>query len=396
MAQDDPTAGFAAPLVENLWTSSNDLFLPAGFSSLAVDQPLRSHSIEQRLSSRTASLRGASIPQPAPQISSSPWDIPSPIQAMPLRYSDAVLPLPQPFPFSPNHPTPPVPLLPTPPKPQQTSDPILGAKKPPKSHATFEPAPFFETAPAAPQGTKKKKAAAAAAVPSLTAVPSPLPAHHVPIPSIPTAPAPQGPALHALTPVHHFAVSGPGLGTDDPSHWMASPPAAEAHKPYKPGIPAGHASPQPPHAKAKPAFNAAQLRAVATTMSNIREGLTHFCPIALSQDGHQTLEFQRLEFLGDSYLAFTLTLQMFDTPLMRFASPHMLTVMRTSMVKNEHLADTFRALELNKVLPAVINQKTMADVVEAAIGELTKGGHAEALALREDLISLIATLSFRI
>ena len=136
-----------------------------------------------------------------------------------------------------------------------------------------------------------------------------------------------------------------------------------------------------------------------TALAVIRARLQALAPVATTADPADA-EFQRLEFLGDAHLQLAVTEALMDTVLLGFASPHTLTTERAKMISNAHLATVFEALQLDTVTrtPRDASIKAKADTMEAAIGELSLGQHArrdEALELRKQLISLIATLSFK-
>eukprot|EP01102_Stenamoeba_stenopodia_P009881 TRINITY_DN292_c0_g1_i1.p1 TRINITY_DN292_c0_g1~~TRINITY_DN292_c0_g1_i1.p1 ORF type:complete len:259 (-),score=55.82 TRINITY_DN292_c0_g1_i1:68-844(-) len=86
-------------------------------------------------------------------------------------------------------------------------------------------------------------------------------------------------------------------------------------------------------------------------------------------------EFEILEFYGDAVLyervsSFLMTSR-------RFMSPHLLTTIRTEVVRNANLARVYDALHLQILLDeheALQDEKDKADVVESIIGELSEAG----------------------
>jgi dsRNA-specific ribonuclease len=137
------------------------------------------------------------------------------------------------------------------------------------------------------------------------------------------------------------------------------------------------------------------MRSMHAAIPAIRARLQELAPVATTA-GPADAEFQRLEFYGDAYLKLAVSEALMATTLVGFASPHMLTTMRIKMISNAHLALVYDVLELSKAMPGGEPRevKAKADVLEAAIGELSRNKSGEAMKLREELISLIATLSF--
>eukprot|EP01121_Diplochlamys_sp_Union-15-3_P004737 TRINITY_DN14943_c0_g1_i1.p1 TRINITY_DN14943_c0_g1~~TRINITY_DN14943_c0_g1_i1.p1 ORF type:complete len:349 (-),score=53.55 TRINITY_DN14943_c0_g1_i1:207-1253(-) len=83
--------------------------------------------------------------------------------------------------------------------------------------------------------------------------------------------------------------------------------------------------------------------------------------------------FEVLEFYGDSFLLERISSFIMQTR--RFMNPHLMTVLRSSIVQNKNLAVVFDNLNLGQLLPpetSPLTLKRKADVVEAIIGELAE------------------------
>lgn len=79
--------------------------------------------------------------------------------------------------------------------------------------------------------------------------------------------------------------------------------------------------------------------------------------------------FQVFEFYGDSVLLQKVSQLLISTR--RFCSPHLLTVMRTHIVRNKNLSIVYESLNVEALISKPItDQKEKADVIEAIIGEI--------------------------
>ena len=115
------------------------------------------------------------------------------------------------------------------------------------------------------------------------------------------------------------------------------------------------------------------------------------CPVTFSQPHSNA--FQQLEFVGDAFLAAELSLWLVSSPLFAHATEHLLSTMCNRMACNAHLCYVYDVLELGLVtLDQPQSTKAKADVVEAAIGELSMAGGPEAVQLRAELIGTISSL----
>jgi len=86
-----------------------------------------------------------------------------------------------------------------------------------------------------------------------------------------------------------------------------------------------------------------------------------------------TNEFEVLEFFGDACLSQTISTFIMTTR--RFMSPHLMTQLRISCIRNSNLALVFDVLRIESLLrkpPEKLEQKEKADIVEAILGELTE------------------------
>lgn len=126
--------------------------------------------------------------------------------------------------------------------------------------------------------------------------------------------------------------------------------------------------------------------------------LKSLCPVTFCGERGNT--FEQLEFVGDAFLLAELSMWLVNSPLFVHATEHLLTVASQRMSCNAHLAYVFDVLDLDALLGAsgrdggeALAVKPKADVVEAAIGELSMRGGEEAVRARAELIGTIATLA---
>jgi len=102
-------------------------------------------------------------------------------------------------------------------------------------------------------------------------------------------------------------------------------------------------------------------------------------------------EFEKLEFYGDALLYQHISRYIMMTR--RFMDPHLMTQLRTSIVRNSNLARVFEKLDLGQLIdkpidPSFFTLKNKADTVEAIIGELAEHHHDDSLL--SELISFIS------